>query len=80
MDNPTWTSQCGAVVDKYNVPCKCPWAEKEYKIPTTSAVTTNPGLSWLASGDYSAQAKLFDASGKQLGCVLVYASLAEKSK
>jgi len=78
LDDPNWTSQCEPVVGKYNVPCKCPWTEKEYKVPATSTITTDPGLSWLASGDYSAQAKLFDNAGKELGCVLVYASLQEK--
>jgi ganglioside GM2 activator len=69
---------CGPILTKNHIPCKCPFNAGTYSIPNPVSIKTkNPGLSWLTSGEFSAQGTVLDDAGHRLACYLVYVTLSE---
>jgi len=90
----TYTDLCGLLANAscpslqtYGYDCKCPFAAQSYNIPNSQnpnpLVVSLPlppsWLDWLTSGDYEAQATLYDNDSNILVCESIQVSLSEAS-
>lgn len=67
---------CDPFFVKYNLPCKCPFPQGKYGIPSVTIPLPVPSNipSWLESGDYYAKADLTDSEGTII-CLEIYATI-----
>jgi ganglioside GM2 activator len=53
------------VLEKYGIPCHCPFGPGDYALPAVSIATKDPNISWLTDGDFYAKAQMLDANQQQ---------------
>mmetsp|Transcript_18600 Transcript_18600/g.26086 ORF Transcript_18600/g.26086 Transcript_18600/m.26086 type:complete len:201 (+) Transcript_18600:57-659(+) len=56
------------------IPCNCPFSAGVYNLPSTTVDTTDPGLSWLTSGEFHANVVL-SQYGSRLCCYDFYVTI-----